>query len=195
MKTNHYKLNKKYSFQLSIFVVILIAGLIIQDLCISNPLQVSSTSYIWENEQTESKQNYIKWVDFSPSYNALLETSKLDIDSHNNNNTVQYNWIELLAYLACQYGGDFSNYKSSDLSNLQNKLDNGKTMEDLTENLKYYSYYYEAFDAVLHEYIGYYEVEENSPNSSVKYLVQKYGIKVCSPIAKNYSFSHYDDFR
>lgn len=195
MKIKLYKLNIKYTFSLFIFIVLLVTGLVIQEICSSNSINVSSTTYIWENKQTETKTNYIKWVDFSPTYKVLLETSKLDIESHNNNSVVQYNWIELLAYLACQYGGDFRNYKSSDLQNLCSKLDAGNSIHDLAQNFKYYSYYYEAFDAVLHEYIGYYEVAENSPNSTVKYLVQKYGIKVYSPIAKNYSFSHYDDFR
>lgn len=197
MKTKLYVLNKKYAFVSFIFIFLLIVGLIIQETYKKNPLSVFSQSYVWEDKQSENqnKNNYIKWVDFSPTYQALSETSKIDIESHNNDNSsVQYNWIELLSYLACQYGGNFKNYKSSDLKDLCDKLSSGNTIDDLTKNLKHYTYYYEAFDAVLHEYIGYYEVEENSPNSTVKYLVQKYGLKVFSPIAKNYSYSHYDDF-
>ena len=195
MKIKIYKLKYKYSLSLFILIALLITGLIIQEISNSGSIAVSS-DYIWENKknENETKNNYIKWVDFSPTYNVLVDTSKLDIDSHNNGNSITYNWIELLSYLACIYGGNFDNYKSDDLKKLCDKLSSGSTMEELTHDLKHYSYFYEAFDAVLHEYIGYYEVEESSPNSTVKYLVQKYGLKVFSPIAKNYSYSHYDDF-
>ena len=33
-----------------------------------------------------------------------------------NNNGIIYNWIELLAYLACKNGGDFKSFKKSNSS-------------------------------------------------------------------------------
>ena len=114
MKTKLYVLNKKYAFVSFIFIFLLIVGLIIQETYKKNPLSVFSQSYVWEYKQSENqnKNNYIKWVDFSPTYQALSETSKIDIESHNNDNSsVQYNWIELLSYLACQYGGNFKNFR------------------------------------------------------------------------------------
>ena len=75
--------------------------------------------------------------------------------------------------------------------------------------MKNYAYYYEAYDAVLHEYIGEYQIEVTNSNNSADSGVSenlntlsdstsqyqtKYGIKAFLPIAKNYSFSHYDDF-
>ncbi len=149
--------------------------------------------FIWHKEDEE--KNYIKWVDFTPTYAVLNDTSKLDIDSHNNpNSTVKYNWIELLSYLACKYGGNFKNYKNKDLLELTQKLESGITMEELTKDLTYYSYYFEAYDAVLHEFIGEYEYTETNQDTDDISTEIKYGIKVFSPIAKNYSFSHYDDF-
>lgn len=149
---------------------------------------VNSFPFIWQNNETE-KNNYIKWVDFTPTYTALNDTAKLDINSHNDPNaTITYNWIELLSYLACKYGGNFKNYKSKDLYELTEKLKSGINMNELTKDLKNYSYYFEAYDAVLHEFIGEYEIA-NETNYE-----RKYGIKVFLPIAKNYSFSHYDDF-
>ena len=116
-------------------------------------------------------------------------TANLDIDSHNKNSEIKYNWIELLSYLACKNGGNFDNFKKSDLDKLINSLQNGQTMEDLTKNLKYYSYYYEAYSAILSNFIGNYSIKnENS------IFENHYGIKAFLPIAKNYSFSHYDDF-
>ena len=146
------------------------------------------------NEETSSdKKDYIKWVDFNVTSEALKLTSKLDIESHNNNSEIQYNWIELLAYLASQNGGDFKNFKQSHLDDLVKKLNNGETMSDLTSNMKFYDYYYEAYSAVLSGFIGNYSIETSNENGE-KVFENKYGIKAFLPIAKNYNFSHYDDF-
>lgn len=141
----------------------------------------------------EGDKQYIKWVNFSPTYEILDRTAKLDIASHNNQEEIQYHWIELLAYLGCKYGGDLKKFKQKDLDSLVQKLKEGKTMEELTSKMKYYDYYFESYDAILHEFIGYYAVEIPSSDGET-HLEKKYGIKVFSPIAKNYSFSHYDDF-
>ena len=146
------------------------------------------------NEETSSDKNdYIKWVDFNVTSEALKLTSKLDIESHNNNSEIQYNWIELLAYLASQNGGNFKNFKKSYLDNLINKLNNGETITDLTSNMKFYDYYYEAYSAVLSGFIGNYSIETSNENGE-KIFENKYGLKAFLPIAKNYNFSHYDDF-
>ncbi len=160
-------------------------------------LPVNSSDLIWENtvDSTDtSKKSYIKWVDFNVTFDVLDKTAKLDINSHNNGNIVTYNWIELLSYLGCKYGGNFKKFKQTDLNSLIQKLDNGSTMDELTKNMKHYSYYYEAFDAILHEFIGEYEVEAPEAGSETVTYVKKYGVKAFLPIAKNYSFSHYDDF-
>lgn len=136
--------------------------------------------YSFANDTQETNNtNFIKWVDFNITSEALNLTAKLDIDSHNNNNNnngIIYNWIELLAYLACKNGGDFKSFKKSDLDTLVNKLSNGETISDLTNNLKFYDYYYESYSAVLSNFIGNYEIETENEDG------------------KNYSFSHYDDF-
>lgn len=133
--------------------------------------------YSFANDTQETNNtNFIKWVDFNISSEALNLTAKLDIDSHNNNNGIIYNWIELLAYLACKNGGEFKSFKKSDLDTLVNKLSNGETISDLTYNLKFYDYYYESYSAVLSNFIGNYEIETENEDG------------------KNYSFSHYDDF-
>ena len=59
--------------------------------------------------------------------------------------------------------------------------------------MKYYNYYYESYSAVLGGFIGNYSIETEDENGST-YFKDKYGIKAFLPIAKNYSFSHYDDF-
>ena len=144
-------------------------------------------------EVVEEKKNFIKWVDFNISSDALNRTAKLDIDSHNKKEDVIYNWIELLAYLACKNGGNFKNFSSKDLDCLVAELKNGQSMQDLTQNMKFYDYYYESYSAVLGGFIGNYSIEIPNEDGS-KSFQEKYGLKAFLPIAKNYSFSHYDDF-
>lgn len=188
----------------------------------------------WNNSTQEDKskeKKYIKWFEFKASYEVLDKTSKLDISSHTKNEDVKLNWIELISYLACKYGNDFSKFKQKDLDSLVEKLKSGQSMEDITKDMKNYNYYFEGYDAVLHEFIGDYKIEiknqasssnntGNSPNSNVisstneqatntenyknatneqratpsKQFTEKYGIKAFHPVAKNYSYSHYDDF-
>lgn len=162
-------------------------------LIIAISITIYCTSANSENNKSESQNDFIKWVDFNVSATAMDLTAKLDIDSHNNNEEIKYNWIELLSYLACKNGGNFKNFKKSDLDSLISKLKNGETIETLTQDLKYYNYYYESYSAVLGGFIGNYSIETAQSTTNNKFE-QKYGVKAFLPIAKNYSFSHYDDF-
>ena len=179
-----FKMDIKFiSFIISILLVMILSIVIFY----------SFAEEIGNEENSSDKNDYIKWVDFNVTSEALKLTSKLDIDSHNNNSEIQYNWIELLAYLASQNGGNFKNFKKSHLDNLINKLNNGETITDLTSNMKFYDYYYEAYSAVLSGFIGNYSIETSNENGE-KIFENKYGLKAFLPIAKNYNFSHYDDF-
>ena len=143
------------------------------------------------NPTTDKK--YIKWVQFDASYSAMEKALSLDVKSHTK--TVQLHWVELLAYLATKYGGNFSKYKSKDLDNLVTKLNKGETMEQLTTKMKNYNYYYEAYDAILGGFVGEYDIQVKDPNNAENIQWEKkYGLKVFSPIARGYSFSHYEDF-
>lgn len=141
----------------------------------------------------DEEKNFIKWVDFRVSYEAMDKALKADISSVDDE--VKINWVEILAYLGTRYGGDFARYKPKDMDNLINKLKSGESIETLTKDLKHYDYYYEAYSAVLGNFVGPYEVQvkdENDPNKKV--WVKKYGLKVFSPIAAGYNYGHYDDF-
>ena len=96
----------------------------------------------------------------------------------------------------------------------------GEKMEDITRDMKYYSYYLEAYGAVLGGMVGEFKVEipmseapefalkehgNEDPNGESgqsqehkaddgKVWVTKYGLKAFSPIAKNYPYSDYSDF-
>lgn len=144
-------------------------------------------------DSEESSNSYIKWVEFNGSATLLKKLSDLDISSHSQDSTIKLNWIELMSYLGCKYGGNLKLFKQSDLDKLVSELNSGKTMEELTFNMKLYNYFYQSYDAIFHEFIGEYEIE-TSDSSGNKSYTKKYGLKAFLPIAKNYSFSHYKDF-
>ncbi len=144
--------------------------------------------------QTEEKtimvteDDYIKWVDFDVSYEALCKAYELDVATYGEE--VHLNWIELLAYVAAIQGGKFEKSAIKELERVAEVLTSGeKTMEELTKEMKYYSYYLEAYTAVLEEYVGEYEIQVADGSWE-----KRYGIKVFSPIAKNFPYNDYDDF-
>lgn len=104
------------------------------------------------------EKKYIKWVEFDVCYSALDKAYQYDVQTYGKE--VKLNWIELLAYLGTKYGGNFKSYKEKDMVNLANKLLNKETtMEQLTCDMKYYTYYYEAYEAVLGGLVGEYEIQ------------------------------------
>ena len=132
-------------------------------------------------------------VDFNVPYTALDYALKLHIESRNSDTPL--NWIELLAYLAAESGNSFKGFKTSKLDSIADKLREGQTMETLTQDMKYYDYYLEAYTAILSGLVGEYEIEvpdETSPTG--KRCERKYGLKAFCPIAKNFPYSDYDDF-
>lgn len=143
--------------------------------------------------EAEEKKDFIKYVEFNVVYAALEKALQIDVKSHQDDSELKMSWIELLAYLAAKYGGDFSRYKSSDMDALVEKLKDGKMMDELTEGMKYYSYYLEAYTAVLDGMVGTYEIQTTDENGETVWE-QRYGLMAYSPIAKNYPFEHYDDF-
>ena len=122
-------------------------------------MTIENTTIDSQTNENKEEKKYIKWFEFNVCYDALVKTAKLDVDSHVNGEAIQYNWIELISYLACKYGNDFSKFKQKDLDTLVEKLKSGQTIADLTKDLKNYSYYFEGYDAVLHEFIGEYQKE------------------------------------
>ncbi len=180
-----------FVFPKKIFIFTLIFLFFISSLAIY--FSYGSENDIKNSEKSENVKDFIKWVDFNVTSDVLSKTANLDIQSHQNNEEIKYNWIELLAYLACKNGGNFKNFKSSDLTNLISQLKNGEKIEDLTSTMKFYNYYYESYSAVLSGFLGNYSIEVKKEDGVTTYE-EKYGLKAFLPIAKNYSFSHYDDF-
>ncbi len=139
------------------------------------------------------KQDFIKWVDFKISAAAMRRAMEMDIESYGKE--IHYDWIELLSVLAVKYGGDFSRYRESDLTELAKRIESGEKIEDITRDMKYYSYYHEAYTAVLDGFVGVHQVQTRESDSGEELVwTEKYGLKAFSPIARGYGYSHYDDF-
>ncbi len=144
--------------------------------------------------KAEEEKDFIKWVDFSVPYNALSYCLNLDIKSHTEEGAAPLSWIDMLAYLGAKYGGNFSYFKKSDVQKLIDETKNsGKSIDELGQNLKTYAYFKEAYSAVLGGFVGEHSIEMPD-GAGGKKMVTRYGLKVFSPIARGYSFSHFDDF-
>lgn len=142
-------------------------------------------------EQEKSEKDFIKWVDFNVTAEAMQEAYAYDVNTWNQK--IHLNWIDLLAVLGAKYGGDFKQYKNSDLSEVVEKfLENEAAAERYTNELKYFSYYREAYGAVLEGMVGEYK-QQCGKNDEMEWETC-YGLKAFHPIAKGFPYSHYDDF-
>lgn len=141
----------------------------------------------------------IKWAKFDVPYSAMKKALDIDIKSHASDGSaaggIPVNWVELLSYLGTKYGGNWSRYNAKDMDSIVASLKSGKTIGEAAAKMKNYNYFYQVYDAVLGNFVGTYETEIPSPaNDGTKISKQGYGLKVFSPVARNYGFSHYDDF-
>ncbi len=139
-------------------------------------------------------EDYIKWVEFQVPYSAMEKALATDIKTKESH--CHIGWVENLAYLATKYGGNWKKYKSQDMTRYVADRQNGKTVEELCKSTwKYYTYYREAYEAVLGGMVGEYQIESpDTVGTAQPQMLTKYGLKAYSPIAYGYSFSHYDDF-
>lgn len=143
-------------------------------------------------EKETGEKNFIHWVDFNVPCEAMKKAIALDIASQEKE--TKLNFIDMLAYLAAKNGNNFSKYRDKQLDELAAQLNSGKTIDELTANMKYYDYYYEAYSAILSGFVGAYEIEVPNEDGSGTHWEQRYGIKVFCPIAKKFPYQHYDDF-
>ena len=138
------------------------------------------------------EDDYIKWVDFTVSYEALCKAYQWDVDTHGTEHEI--NWVELLAYTASRTGGSFGKDALKIMDKAAKALSEGEeTMESLTKDMKYYAYYNEAYDAVLGGLVGEYQEEVVDAAGNVSYE-DKYGLKGYFPLARGFDYTHYDDF-
>lgn len=182
----YFKLNRRLktaAFTLSAFAVFLAV-------CITASTMLSGSSSLYVSA---NNKKYIKWVSFNVSCAAMKQALKYDVESQNEK--IKLCWIDLLAYAACKNGGKFEDKANPHIDEIAKKLKNGEKMNDIVKNSEYFSYYKQAYTAVLGEFVGKYEEEyydESAKNKKSKRT--KYGIKAYSPIASGFGYSHSDDF-
>lgn len=153
--------------------------------------------------------DFIKWVDFNVTAQAMNQAFRYDVDTLQA--SVHLNWVDLLAYSGARCGGDFSKFQPRLMDEAARRLMAGEiTMEELTKDMKYYSYYRQAYGAVLDGMVGVFEAEIPSaeapgsclpsgidgggPGDPPTVWVKKYGLKSFSPIAKGFPYNDFDDF-
>ena len=126
----------------------------------------------------------IRWVDFGVPYESLKYAMDTDIATKEQEKHIS--WIDILAVAGCRTGGKCG---LASVKKAVSDLKEDKSPEELLGNLyKYYSYYHEAYDAVLGGLLGSYAIEVDGQQKAT------YGLKAFSPIASGYGYSHCDDF-
>ena len=131
--------------------------------------------------------DYIKWVEFNVTCEAMAAAYEWDVDSYGKE--IHLDWIGLLAYAGARTGGKFDGGSVKIINEAAQKIADGETtLEELTDGMEYYDYYLEAYGAVLGGMVGEFSMKEE--NQWKRY----YGLKAFSPIAKGFDYSHYDDF-
>lgn len=126
----------------------------------------------------------VRWVDFGVPYESLEYAMNKDIETFDKD--THLSWIDILSLAACRTGGkcDLASVKKA-----AQQLEKNLSPEELLGNLyKYYSYYHEAYSAVLGGMLGSFAVMVDGE------WKPRYGLKAFSPIASGYGYSHCADF-
>ena len=132
----------------------------------------------------KAEADTIKWVDFAVPYESLEYAMDVDIQTAEQEKHIS--WIEILAVAACRTGGKCP---LASVKKAAADLQGDRSPEELLgDTYRYYSYYREAYDAVLGGLLGHYSIEVEGNQKSA------YGLKAFSPIAAGYGYSHCDDF-
>lgn len=144
-------------------------------LCVFFCVMLAALSAVVFTGGKDTQKNYIKYVEFNVTKDALQNAVDLDIQTHDDDRHTDC--ITMLAYLGAKYGGDFTKYKYGDMTDFADKIKNGETVENLTKDMKYFNYYSQAYGAALSGIVGDYEKETS------KGTEKDYGLCWLSPIA------------
>ena len=166
-------------------------------------LLLGLATFAWKNEHRKTESpgqllevtatgDYIKWVDFQVSYEALCKAYEWDVKTHGTK--TELHWIELLAYAGAKTGGDVGKKACKYINEAAEKiLDGETTMKKEIKDLQYYPYYLEAYSAVLDGFVGEYEIQVEDEQGEKRWE-KCYGLKAFSPIASGFYYEDYDDF-
>ncbi len=141
-----------------------------------------------ESEKSEkSEEDYIRWVDFSVSSEAISDAIRIDIETKDSDMHITV--PEALAYLSTKNYGVYDKYKSSYLDKLR---ENPALLKD-SEGKKLYNYYLKAYSAALGSLVGDFSMVTTDENGE-QTEEALYGVRLFSPIASGFYYTDYDDF-
>lgn len=133
--------------------------------------------------------DYIKWVDFTLTADAMWDAMEIDRIAHEEGKSMSF--VSLLALYSAEHGGSYKGYKKGDMKKLADIC--GEDDPALhASNAKLYEYYEEAYTAALSGLFGEY-VKYTEKDGAVT-AETGYGFRAYSPIAEGYYYNHYDDF-
>ena len=92
-------------------------------LCVFFCVMLAALSAVVFTGGKDTQKNYIKYVEFNVTKDALQNAVDLDIQTHDDDRHTDC--ITMLAYLGAKYGGDFTKYKYSDMTDFADKIENG----------------------------------------------------------------------
>ncbi len=135
-------------------------------------------------ESISVAKNDPKWVEMNIPSSILYQAISMDIQSRTKEERIDF--IEILSYVAAKHGGNFQAVKAADLKQAVAVL-----KESHPTDLKLFSYYLTAYNAIMGGWVGEYESTVKHPDGHEE-TVLKYGLKIRHPVKGGYSDS--DDF-
>ncbi|MBQ7950382.1 MAG: M23 family metallopeptidase [Clostridia bacterium] len=135
-------------------------------------------------ESISVAKNDPKWVEMNIPSSILYQAISMDIQSRTKEERIDF--IEILSYVAAKHGGNFQAVKAADLKQAVAVL-----KESHPTDLKLFSYYLTAYNAIMGGWVGEYESTVKHPDGHEE-TVMKYGLKIRHPVKGGYSDS--DDF-
>lgn len=135
-------------------------------------------------QSASETQSYPKWVEFKIPSSVLYQAISMDIQSQKTENPIDF--IEILSYVAAKNGGNFQSVKTKQLKDAADILSQSHPTD-----LKLFSFYLTAYNAVMGGWVGEYETTIKQPDGTETPVV-KYGLKIRHPVKGGYSDS--DDF-
>lgn len=96
-------------------------------LCVFFCVMLAALSAVVFTGGKDTQKNYIKYVEFNVTKDALQNAVDLDIQTHDDDRHTDC--ITTLAYLGAKYGGDFTKYKYSDMTNFADKIKTAKPLK------------------------------------------------------------------
>ena len=137
-------------------------------------------------------REFIKWMEFDVPIEVLSQAMDYDIKLHTTDTPIC--WIDLIAYGAARHWGKYPDKaRCAHISSAVKRITAGESIEDLASELKLFSFYREAYGAVLSGMLGEYEIKVVDANVAESWE-RRYGLRAFFPLARGYNYSHFDDF-